>query len=595
MDVSSGGQSWFLGDGGRRPLEVLRPLWQHLAQLRELQDLYQRHQHLSGREFIGQLLRDLRITLRYDAAELRRIPAQGAFVAVANHPCGMLDGLALLYVLSEVRPDFRMVATDLLTPLLANLPTHLTLVSPEKHAAARNVPGVRQLLRYLHNDVPLGVFPAGEVAHRKAPFRPALDSEWNPTAGRLLEVARVPVVPVWLSGENSSSFSWLGLVHPLLRTARLPAELLNKRGQTVHIRIGHPIAAPELAHLPTPDRLPYLRARVYALGSPQQMAASYLLPARPPVPVVAETAPALLEADIAALRPSRCLLRNQQWEVYVAKKAEIPNVLREIGRLRELTFRGEEEGTGQAIDLDQYDTYYRHLFLYDRAARRLVGAYRVGRGRSILREFGKRGFYLHSLFRMKKALQPLLRESLELGRSFIRAEYQKQPLPLALLWKGIAEYIARHPEYRYLIGPVSISNRFSAVSKAVMVTYLSQHFSDAALAPLVRPRKQFRYRTIRGEAPAPDLLQAGLHDLQDLQKLIAGLEPGGSGVPVLLRQYLMQNARIIGFNLDPNFSNTLDGFMVLDARELPARDPQPAPPLRFRQLPKQAIGVLRRG
>lgn len=253
------------------------------------------------------------------------------------------------------------------------------------------------------------------------------------------------------------------------------------------------------------------------------------------------------------------------------KRREIPHVLREIGRLRELTFRREGEGTGQATDLDHYDTYYRHLFLYDRVARRLVGAYRVGRGRSILREFGKQGFYLHSLFRMKKELRPLLRESLELGRSFIRAEYQKQPLPLALLWKGIAEYIACHPEYRYLIGPVSISNRFSATSKAVMVAYLRQHFSDAALAPLVQPRKQFRYRALSGETAAPEALQASLHDLQDLQKLITGLEPGGSGVPVLLRQYLKQNARIIGFNLDPSFSNTLDGFMVLDARELPAR------------------------
>ena len=194
----------------------------------------------------------------------------------------------------------------------------------------------------------------------------------------------------------------------------------------------------------------------------------------------------------------------------------------------------------------------------------------MGRGRAIVRQSGKRGFYLHSLFRMKAALVPLLRESLELGRAFVREEYQKQPLPLALLWKGIAEYLARHPECRYLIGPVSISHRFSAVSKAVMVEYLQRHFSDPELAALVQPRKQFRYRPLDGAA-TPETLQAGLESVQDLQKLITGLEPGGSGVPVLLRQYLKQNARLIGFNLDPHFSNALDGFMVLDARELPAR------------------------
>lgn len=570
MDLLSDSHSVFAGDLGRRSADLLRPLWQRLAQLRELQHLYERSRHLTGREFIGQLLHDLNITIEYDPAELRRVPVQGAFVAVANHPCGMLDGLVLLYVLGEVRPDFVAVANDVLAPLLANLPNQLALVSPEKSQARRNVPGVRRLLRYLHNDVPLGLFPAGEVAHRSAPFRPALDPDWNPTAGRLLEVARVPALPVWLSGQNSTSFNLLGLVHPLLRTARLPAELLNKRGHTVRVRIGKPVAAAELGRLPAPDRLAYLRARVYALGSPWEVAASTLFPALPPAAVVPELSAELLEADINALRPSRCLLRCRNWEVYVAKKAEIPHVMQEIGRLRELTFRREGEGTGQASDLDQYDEYYRHLFLYDRATRQLVGAYRVGRGRSILREFGKRGFYLHSLFRLRKELAPLLRESLELGRSFIRAEYQKQPQPLALLWKGIAEYIARHPEYRYLIGPVSISNRFSSASKAVMVAYLQANFSDAALAPLVSPRKQFRYRPLDHSAQA-DVLQAGLHDLQDLQKLIAGLEPGGSGVPVLLRQYLKQNARLLGFNIDPRFSNTLDGLLLLDARELPAR------------------------
>lgn len=555
---------------GRRAGELLRPLWVQFAQLRELQQLYSRVQHLRGREFIGQLLRELHITIDYDPAELRRIPAQGAFVALANHPCGILDGLVLLYLLGEVRSDFRAVANELLAPLLPNLSEELTLVSPNREAAGRNMPGVRRLLRYLHNDVPLGLFPAGEVAHRAAPFRPALDPAWHPTAGRLLEKARVPIVPVWLSGQNSASFSLLGLMHPLLRTARLPAELLNKRGSTVRVRIGQPVAAPDLARLPIPDRLPYLRARVYALGSPLEVAASTLFPPLPPPAVVPETPAEALEADIAALRPARCLVRHGQWEVYVAKKAELPNVLREIGRLRELTFRREGEGTQQPTDLDDYDTYYRHLFLYDRATRRLVGAYRVGRGRAILQQFGKRGFYLHSLFRMKAGLVPLLRESLELGRSFIREEYQKQPLPLALLWKGIAEYLALHPEYRYLIGPVSISNRFSAVSKAVIVEYLRRHFSIPELAALVKPRKQFRYRPL-AETASPEVLQAGLHSVHDLQKLIAGLEPGGSGVPVLLRQYLKQNARLISFNLDPNFSNALDGFMVLDARELPAR------------------------
>jgi putative hemolysin len=553
----------------RRSRELLRPLWQQFAHWRDLQQLYAECSHLSGLAFVEQLLRNLQINVAYDAAELRRLPA-GAFVAIANHPCGLLDGLVLLHVLGQARPRLRAVANEMLTPLLAQLADQLVLVTPERAAAGRNVPGVRQLLRHLHNDVPLLLFPAGEVAHRTNPFRPALDSPWSPTAGRILAAARVPVVPVWLSGQNSASFSMLGLVHPLLRTARLPAELLNKHGQIIHVRIGQPVLPAELDRLPASEQLPYLRARVYALGTPPERSVAALLPPLPLPPVVAETNPALIEADIAALRTSRCLLRNGRWEVYVAKRMEIPHVLREIGRLRELTFRREGEGTQQPIDLDQYDEYYRHLFLYDRENKLLVGAYRLGRGRAILRQHGRRGFYLNSLFQLKKELVPLLRQSLELGRSFVRAEYQRQPLPLALLWKGIAEYLVTHPEYRYLLGPVSISNRFSAVSKAVMVEYLRRHFFDAELAAYVRPRKQFRFRPL-DTANDPTLLQAGLDNLQELQQLISGLEPGGSGVPVLLRQYLKQNARLLGFNLDPRFSNALDGLLLLDARELPAR------------------------
>jgi putative hemolysin len=553
----------------RRSRELLRPLWEHFAQLRDLQELYEQCQHQNGLAFVEQLLKQLHIKVQFDAAELRRLPI-GAFVAVANHPCGLIDGMVLLHVLGKVRPEVRAVANELLAPLLPHLAAQLVLVNPERAAAGRNVPGVRSLLRHLYNDVPLLLFPAGEVAHSNIPFRPAMDSAWNPTAGRLLDAARVPVVPIWLSGQNSTGFSLMGLVHPLLRTARLPAELLNKKGQTIQVRIGQPVVPAELDRLPAADRLAYLRARVYALGTQAQRRVAALLPPLPVPPVISETAPALIEADIAALRPSRCLLVSGRWEVYVAKRCEIPNVLREIGRLRELTFRREGEGTQQPTDLDGYDEYYRHLFLYDREKQLLVGAYRLGLGRAILRQYGRRGFYLHSLFRLKRELNLVLRQSLELGRSFVRAEYQRQPLPLSLLWKGIAEYLAAHPEYRYLIGPVSISNRFSAASKAVMVEYLTRHFFDAELAAYVRPRKQFQYKPL-DSGEAPDLLQAGLSSLQDLQQFISGVEPGGTGVPVLLRQYLKQNARLLGFNLDPNFSNALDGLLMLDARELPAR------------------------
>ncbi|WP_375437634.1 lysophospholipid acyltransferase family protein [uncultured Hymenobacter sp.] len=553
----------------RRSRELLRPLWEQFAHPRDLQKLYEQCRHQNGLAFVEQLLLHLHITVQYDAAELRHLPA-GAFVAIANHPCDLTDAMVLLHVLGKARPELRAVANELLAPLLPHLVAQLVLVSPEQAAAGRNVPGVRRLLRHLHNDVPLLVFPAGKVARSTIPFRPVTESASSATAARLLDAARVPVVPVWLNRENSVGFSFLGSAHPLLRTARLPVELLNKRGQTIQVRIGLPIAPVVLDRLPATDRLAYIQARIYALGTSAQRSWATMLPPLPVPPVMSETASALIEADIAALRPGCCLLVSSRWEVYVAKRCEIPNVLREIGRLRELTLRHEGKGTQQPTDLDAYDDYYRHLFLYDRQKKLVVGAYRLGLGRAILRRYGRRGLYLHSLFWLKKGLNPVLRQSLELGRSFVRVEYQRQALPLALLWKGIAEYLATHPEYRYLIGPVGISNRFSATSKAMMVDYLTRHFFDTELAVYVRPRKQFRYKKLDADAVLA-VHEAELSSKQDLQQFITGLELGGNGVPVLLRQYLKQNARLLGFNLDPNFSNVLDGLLLLDARELPAR------------------------
>jgi len=545
----------------------VRTAIQHFAQLRELHQLYAHAQHLTGLEFVAAVLDKLGIRVECNAAELRRLPTTGAFMAVANHPCGLLDGLVLLHVLGQVRPDLHIVVNEMLAPLLPQLGSHFVLVQPDASEVGRNVPGVRQLLRFLHNDIPLLLFPAGEVAHRPGFFQEITEPTWHPTAGRLLAATRLPVVPIWISGQNSPSFSWLGLIHSFLRTARLPAELLNKRGSTVQVRIGTAVAAAELCTLSDADRLAYLRARVHALSSTPVPGSSRICPPLAPA-VIDETPAALIEADLAALRPTRCLLKNRRWELYVAKSKEIPNVLREIGRLRELTFRQEGEGTQQPCDLDAYDEYYRHLFLYDQQEHRLVGAYRLGHGRSILHQHGRRGFYLHSLFKMKRELCPLLRQSLELGRSFIRAEYQRQPLPLALLWKGIARYLSAHPEYRYLIGPVSISNRFLPVSKAVMIDFIRRNCFDVTTAAYVRPRKQFRYRPLDKHEPAA-VLQTGLDDLKALNQLVSSLEPGGMGVPVLLRHYLQQNARFVGFNLDPAFTNALDGFIILDAYDLP--------------------------
>ncbi|QMU30480.1 lysophospholipid acyltransferase family protein [Adhaeribacter radiodurans] len=388
------------------------------------------------------------------------------------------------------------------------------------------MPGLRNALDLIHNDGPLGIFPGGEVSSLQAVEEYNVsDPTWQPAVGRLISKAKVPVLPVYFTGSNSFSFNLLGLVHPLLRTARLPAELFNKQGVCIKIRIGKPISYTSLHGLSNPDLLAYLRAKTYALGS------SFFRPAVPtvfkyvsaPKPLLPETDNESILNDIKNLKPASHLFSHHQYAVYMARQAEMPCVIREIGRLRELTFRQVGEGTNQATDLDQYDAHYYHLFLYDHQNHLIVGAYRLRKGKEIYRKFGKKGF---------------------------------------------STYLAGKLSYQYILGPVSISNYFSQVSKALMVNFITQYFFDAELAQYIKPRKKFRYR-LANHYPET-LLQKNVQNLHSLDDLIAEIEPKHIGIPILLKQYLKQNARIIGFNIDPKFSNALDGLMVMRISDLPA-------------------------
>ncbi|MDQ3289930.1 MAG: lysophospholipid acyltransferase family protein, partial [Bacteroidota bacterium] len=541
-----------------------------LLKLHQLNEVYAATQNLNGIEFIDGVLNKLGIQFEVDAKELQNIPAHGAFIAIANHPYGGIDGLIFLKIMASVRPDFKILANKMLQKI-TNIEDFFIPVNPFKTHDAYNVPGLRRAMDLIHNDSPLGLFPGGEVSSLQADEDYKIsDPAWQPAVGRLISKAKVPVLPVYFTGSNSLSFNLLGLVHPLLRTARLPAELFNKQGVCIKIRIGKLVPYNSLHGLPDADVLAYLRAKTYALGS------SFFRSAVPavfkytsaPKPVLPETDSTAVITEIRNLKPASRLLTHHQYTVYMARQEEIPCVMREIGRLRELTFRQVGEGTNHESDLDEYDAHYHHLFLFDQQNQQIVGAYRLGKGKEIYRKFGKSGFYLHSLFKMQPEFVPILKQSIELGRSFIRPEYQKKTLPLLLLWKGISTYLSGKLSYQYILGPVSISNYFSRISKALMVDFISHHFFDADLAQYIKPRKKFRYRFSRHYPET--LLQKNVQTLHSLDDLIAEIEPKHMGLPVLLKQYLKQNARIIGFNIDPKFSNALDGLMIMRISDLPA-------------------------
>jgi putative hemolysin len=276
--------------------------------------------------------------------------------------------------------------------------------------------------------------------------------------------------------------------------------------------------------------------------------------------VIDEVPRTALQAEIDALPSSQWLVDRGGFRVYLARAAEIPCVLQELGRLRELTFRAVGEGTGKCADVDVFDAYYLHLFVWDARANAIAGAYRLGLVDEILARHGPSGLYTHSLFEFSAGLLDVLNPGIELGRSFVRAEYQRSFAPLLLLWCGIGRFIERAPRYVTLFGPVSISSRYAPASRRLIVEYLSRYQADARLASQVRPRRPFCDETPRVPAvPAT---------LDELSRLVEHIEHDGKGVPVLLRQYLRLGARLLGFSVDTEFADALDGLMIVDLRQV---------------------------
>jgi len=278
--------------------------------------------------------------------------------------------------------------------------------------------------------------------------------------------------------------------------------------------------------------------------------------------------------EVALLREgSSRLLVSKNYEVFLASPEHIPHVLKEIGRLREITFREIGEGTNNATDLDPYDTYYQHLFLWDNKALQIAGAYRMGLGQDIFKRYGIDGFYLQKLFRFDPELHDFMAQSIEMGRAFVVKSYQQRPMPLFLLWKGIVHTTLRFPDHKYLIGGVSISNKFSEFSKSLMIEFMRSNYYDPYLAQYVKPKKEYKVKLKDGDKDF--IFDATEADLNKFDKIIDEVEPGSLRLPVLLKKYIKQNAKVVAFNVDPLFNNAIDGLMYIRIADLPESTVKP--------------------
>lgn len=553
--------------------DVVREFLHSALQFGDLQELYTQARVRRQDSLCQALLELLGVDVRVTQQDLDRVPRSGPVVVVANHPFGLLDGLVLDAVLSRVRLDIKILTNAVLSGIEEMKERSIPLdVFGGQGALERNFRSFRLVMKWLQDGHVVMLFPAGEVSHWNKERKRVTDPRWTTTAVRCARYANAHVIPAYFSGENSLAFQMAGFIHPRLRTAMLPRQLLNKRGRVVELVIGTPVSPAKLSQLGSLEQATeYLRARTYMLGlrnatpAPRPFVIAIRKPPKPPQPEPIASEPLGIAKEIASLKSERCeLLDSNGYSVYAERGDKIPVLLQEIGRLRELTFRQVGEGTGNALDLDEFDSYYTHLILWHKETSRIAGSYRLAWTRDVLPAKGIRGLYTSTLFRYAPEFFSNLGPSIELGRSFIRPEYQKDYAPLMMLWQGIARCIARRPSAPVLFGAVSISANYSQASRALMVQFLTEQSFRSDLARFVVPRCPFRSRLTRRHELS--LVAHCLRDVEELSAPIGDLEDN-SGVPVLLRQYLRLGGRVAAFNVDRKFSNALDGLLIVDLRE----------------------------
>ena len=521
--------------------------------------------------FLDEGLRELDLYTDVRDRELERVPEHGPLVVVANHPHGILDGLLLAALLRRRRPDLRVLGNRWLCqmPELRGL---LLDVDPlgGAGAARSNTASLRAAHRWVGDGGALLVFPAGKISARRWGRRGVHDDKWSPHIARLQQHAQAAVLPVHIGGQNSWLFQLVGLIHPRLRTLLIAREAMRKRGSTIPVRIGNTIPARQLQRFREPRELiGYLRLRTEILSRRQGDAPARVRSGSRPAEAIIDPVPRdALQLDVAALPDAQRLTTSGDFEVWYAWAPQAPNVLREIGRLREETFRKVGEGTDRAIDLDRFDPHYLHLFVWNKARSYVVGAYRLGHVDKLLVGNDQRALYTNTLYDYDRRFLEHVTPGLELGRSFVVEAHQREFLPLLLLWRGIATYVQRNPRYSTLFGAVSISDRHHDVSKRLMLDHL-QRYMMPEIGALVSPRHPV-------PAPTPQMLpleltDAMVADLGEVSAMVSEIETDQRGVPVLLREYLKLGGRLVGLNVDPTFNHSITALVVIDLRRTDPR------------------------
>lgn len=527
-----------------------------------------------GREFADHLLENMNIHIDVSPEQLENIPKEGGFIMVSNHPFGGIEGVMLLSAIAKVRPDFKLMANFILSHI-PNLKECFFSVNPfEKNPEWKSsVGGIKGAVQHIAAGNGLGVFPAGEVSRYHGHGYPE-DLPWSNSIARIIKSAGVPVIPVFWDGRNSKWFYTVDKIHSMLGTARLTKELINKHDKTFNLQIGKPISPAEIETYEKPiDLAAYLRSRSYALEANIQNEKPSVVNEKW-APVEPPRDRQLLIQELEAIRERGLLFSAATYDCYLADYKEIPNLMHELARLREEAFRFIGEGTGKSLDTDEFDCHYKHLILWDNKKQQVAGAYRLGLGNEIMKEKGIRGFYISTLFGFDQAFGETLEKTIELGRSFVTVEYQREVLPLVLLLRGLAAVVIKHPEIEHFIGPVSISSWYPKFYQSMIVRYVTEkHPVNPELANMAKPTTPFHEDFLKVDADV--LMKENMESIDKFDKFMFRLSNGEYRLPTLFKKYLKLNAKFLCFNVDPDFNDTLDALLFLTFTDFPENEVMP--------------------
>jgi len=531
----------------------------------KLNDSYSATAEYLGNDVTAHYLFQHNIKYVVDETNLGNIPEKGSCIFICNHPTGMLDGIVLIDLISRVRPDVKFLGNFLLGRMDV-LSKFFIEVDPFDAKNPQNLKGIKAALQHIRDGNCLAIFPAGEVSTVHG-FR-IQDKKWPNSIMKFIRKVNVPIIPMFMSGKNSLSFHFFGFFHPFLRTIQLVRQFNKKDNTTVKMAIGAPILPIRTASLNNREYADFVRMNVDILRKTLvKKTSNTKATGTISTPITQSNNKELITNEINRLVETHTLFRQGPFTLFFAHPKELKYVMEEIGRLREITFREVGEGTNKALDVDQYDTYYRQLFIWDHEQETIVGAYRIGMGEEIITKYGRKGFYTDYMFQFEKPLNPILHKCVELGRSFIIKPYQGNSITLMLLWKGILQALIQNENCRYLIGPVSISNDYSDISKTLIERYIRKyhfdHYHSKFVTPIhPLPKEKFSF--------VKNYLK-NVNSLELLDKLIIDLENKQRGLPVLVKRYLQLGAKILDFNIDVDFNNCLDGLILLDMKNVPEK------------------------